>query len=83
MSIRNLPESSISGLTPQTSNAAVITSSTGSPTITTDGTATVYKFTGDGTLVVGTAGVAACLGVGAGGGGAGGRRRGRDRKSVV
>ena len=52
--------------------AAVITSSTGSPTITTDGTATVYKFTGDGTIVVGTAGVAAVVcGAGAGGGGAG------------
>ena len=51
--------------------AAVITSSTGSPTITTDGTATVYKFTGDGTLVVGTAGVVRLLGHG-GGGGAGG-----------
>ena len=68
MSIKNLPESSLSGLTPQTSNAAVITSSTGSPTITTDGTATVYKFTGDGTLVVGTAGVADLLLVSGGGG---------------
>jgi len=51
-------------------DAAVVTSTTGSPTITTDGTATVYKFTGDGTLVVGTAGnVVALLVAGAGGGG--------------
>lgn len=60
---------------------AVISSTTGSPTITTDAGATVYKFTGDGTFVVGTAGVARVLLVGAGsgaygssglGGGAGG-----------
>jgi len=50
--------------------AAVITSSTGSPTITTNGTATVYTFTGDGTLVVGTAGAVRLL-VCAGGGGGG------------
>ena len=48
---------------------AVISSTTGSPTITTDGTATIYKFTGDGTIVVGTAGVATVLTVGSGGGG--------------
>jgi len=48
---------------------AVISSTTGSPTITTDGTATIYKFTGDGTLVVGTAGIATVLTVGSGGGG--------------
>ena len=63
------------------SAAAVISSTTGSPTITTDAGATVYKFTGDGTIVVGTAGVARVLLVGAGsgaygsaglGGGAGG-----------
>ena len=48
---------------------AVISSTTGSPTITTDGTATIYKFTGDGTLVVGTAGIATLLVVGPGGGG--------------
>ena len=51
---------------------AVISSTTGSPTITTDGTATIYKFTGDGTLVVGTAGIATLLLVGPGGGGGGG-----------
>ena len=45
---------------------AVISSTTGSPTITTDGTATVYKYTGDGTIVVGTAGVVRVLVVGAG-----------------
>ncbi len=63
------------------SAAAVITSTTGSPTVTTDGAATVYKFTGDGTFVVGTAGTARLHLVGAGagaysasglGGGAGG-----------
>jgi hypothetical protein len=48
---------------------AVISSTTGSPTITTDGTATVYTFTGDGTIVVGTAGVIDLLLIGGGGGG--------------
>ncbi len=47
--------------------AAVVSSSTGSPTITTDGTATVYKFTGDGTLVVNTAGFVKALIVAGGG----------------
>jgi len=51
--------------------AAVITSSTGSPTITTNGTATVYTFTGDGTLVVGTAGTVRLLVCAGGGGGNG------------
>jgi hypothetical protein len=51
--------------------AAVISSSTGSPTITTDGTATVYTFTGDGTLVVGTAGTVRLLVCAGGGGGNG------------
>ena len=50
------------------SAAAVVSSTTGSPTITTDGSATVYTFTGDGTIVIGTAGVATLLAVGAGGG---------------
>lgn len=49
-------------------DAAVVTSTTGSPTITTDGTATVYKFTGDGTMVIGTAGQITVQSVGAGGG---------------
>jgi hypothetical protein len=48
---------------------AVISSTTGSPTITTDGSATVYKYTGDGTIVVGTAGIVQFLLVGGGGGG--------------
>jgi hypothetical protein len=48
---------------------AVISSTTGSPTITTDGTATVYKYTGDGTLVVGTSGTVQVMVQGAGGGG--------------
>jgi len=51
---------------------AVISSTTGSPTITTVGQYTYYKFTGDGTLVVGTAGTVALLVCGAGGGGGGG-----------
>jgi hypothetical protein len=50
-------------------DAAVVTSTTGSPTITTDGTATVYKYTGDGTMVIGTAGAVRLLVIGAGGGG--------------
>ena len=49
--------------------AAVVSSTTGSPTITTDGTATVYTFTGDGTIVVDTAGVIDLLMIGGGGGG--------------
>jgi hypothetical protein len=50
------------------SASAVISSTTGSPTITTDAGATVYKFTGDGTFVVGTAGLARVLVVAAGSG---------------
>jgi hypothetical protein len=48
---------------------AVISSTTGSPTITTDGAATIYQVHGDGTMVVGTAGVARLLIIGSGGGG--------------
>ena len=48
---------------------AVIGSTTGSPTITTSGTATIYTFTGDGTLVVSVDGLATLLVVGPGGGG--------------
>jgi hypothetical protein len=51
------------------SAAAVISSTTGSPTITTDGTATVYTFTGDGTIVVGTEGVVEIFTAAGGGGG--------------
>jgi hypothetical protein len=49
-------------------DAAVITSTTGSPTITTDGTATIYTYTGSGTIVVGTAGAATVLVISGGGG---------------
>jgi hypothetical protein len=48
---------------------AVISSTTGSPTITTDGSATVYTFTGDGTIVVGTEGVVEIFTAAGGGGG--------------
>ena len=48
---------------------AVISSTTGSPTITTDAGASVYLFTGDGTIVVGTGGTARVCVIGAGGGG--------------
>ena len=48
---------------------AVISSTTGSPTITTDSTATYYKFTGSGTMVVGTGGAVEVLVVAGGGGG--------------
>lgn len=60
---------------------AVISGTTGSPTITTDAGATVYRFNGDGTFTIATAGLARVLVVGAGsgaygsagiGGGAGG-----------
>lgn len=50
--------------------AAVVSSTTGSPTITTDGTATIYKWTGDGTAVIGTGGLVTFWVIGGGGGGA-------------
>ena len=51
------------------SAAAVVSSTTGSPTITTDGTATVYDWTGDGSVVLGTGGLISVLVVGGGGSG--------------
>ena len=51
------------------SAAAVVSSTTGSPTITTDGTATIYKWTGDGTAVIGTGGLVKFWVIGGGGGG--------------
>ena len=51
---------------------AVISGTTGSPTVTTDGTATIYTFTGSGTLTVSAPGVVRARVCGGGGGGAGG-----------
>ena len=54
--------------------SADVTSTTGSPTITTSGGFTIYSYTGSGTMVLGKAGLAdsiLCIG-GGGGGGAGG-----------
>ena len=63
---------------------AVIGSTTGSPTVTTDGTATIYTFTGDGTLVVSIGGLANLLVVGPGGGaGNGGNGGGGGGGAVV
>ena len=46
-----------------------VTSTTGSPTITTSGIYTIYQFTGSGTIVLGKAGLCDVLVIGGGGGG--------------
>jgi len=50
---------------------ATVTSTTGSPTITTVGGKSCYKFTGSGTIVIGTAGFVSCRVLAGGGGGRG------------
>ena len=53
---------------------ATVTETTGSPTIdsSTRSPKTIYKFTGSGSITIGTAGTAEVLIVGGGGGGGGG-----------
>ena len=53
-------------------NPAGVSSTTGSPTTTTVGDDTVYKFTADGSITIGVGGIARVLVVGGGGGGADG-----------
>ena len=53
-------------------NPAGISGTTGSPTITTDGSATVYTFTGDGSITVDVAGVVDLLVLGGGASGGNG-----------
>jgi hypothetical protein len=49
------------------SSPAVVSGTTGSPTITSDGSATVYKFTGDGSITVDRGGLCHLLLIGGGG----------------
>lgn len=49
-------------------NPAGVSTTTGSPTVTTDGTATIYTFTGDGSITFDVAGVVRVFGIGGGGG---------------
>ena len=50
---------------------ATVTGTTGSPTVTTVGTKTCYKWTGSGSVTIGTGGTCQLLVVGGGGGGGG------------
>ena len=52
-----------------TLTSADVTSTTGSPTITTSGGNTIYKFTGSGSITLGKAGLASAVVVAGGGGG--------------